>query len=738
MSTRLIQLAALIITAAGILCAFMLSPVINQQRVDRQLTYDLEGGSSAHPSYTLAASLGSFRGVLINILWQRSEALKQEGKFFESNNLAEYITTLQPRFPDAWDIQAWNMAYNISVKCKTAEERWDWVQKGMVLLRDRGIPNNPNAVVLYRSIAWILGHKMAGGTDDMHWYYKARMAETWQTILGAPDPGWGWKPEYRDPAKRPLEEDFDRLEHGEWLATRQFAQIADMAETYLKKANRTEGDFRASNYFTTLSPDNLARFYTDYPDLKPVVQQLEALKGPGGEELELGLNPRTLRAFGRGQMFRDAGYDVGTEVINNPDVLGIDAMAVYKWIVSQPPDVALNLNPRNNIAAARERNPDLTIVDLVPLLNLLRALTLVGEYHMDPPYMLVTMQAYGPIDWRHPAAHAMYWSALGTLRAEEWTQNKGRIDLLNANRNIIHNLQKLAHEGKINFRPQVPTMGQIGKETINHSPDVRMIPAYDRAWEDTLTKAKAGDFGDKHEAGDSFANGHENFLQSAVYLYYYDGQETKARDYFKRAKEIYADSPTSPVAEDGEYELSMPDFARVRFDDDLGFQNVMRILVRIRLAWRYGLAERSRAVMKRHLDSAKRSYDDYLEERQITARADLDVQARQNIPPFEDLVLSQFIEIMGSPEQGYSLPQKANIWQLAVPLLVAESDERALVYEAYARMIPFLISQAQLEGLSGDIRNAFPPPQGFEQWYQQNVAPQQPGLPPPPQPNPTR
>ena len=203
MSTRLIQLVALIITAIGIVFAFMITPVINQQRVERQLSYDVEIGDGANPAYALGASLGSFRGILINILWQRSEQLKQEGKFFESNNLAEYITTLQPRFPDAWDIQGWNMAYNISVKTKTKEERWDWVNKGMTLLRDRGIQNNPNAVVLYRSMAWILGHKMTGQTDDMHFYYKARMAEIWQTLLGVPSSDWVLRPEYLDPANRP-------------------------------------------------------------------------------------------------------------------------------------------------------------------------------------------------------------------------------------------------------------------------------------------------------------------------------------------------------------------------------------------------------------------------------------------------------------------------------------------------------------------------------------------------------
>eukprot|EP00752_Nemacystus_decipiens_P016929 g15157.t1 len=738
MSTRLIQLVALVVTAVGVLCAFLMTPTINQQRVDRQLTYDVEVGDNTDPFYTMWAAAGSFRGVAINAAWQRAEALKQEGKFFESNNLAEWITTMQPRFPDAWDIQAWNMAYNISVKTKTKEERWDWVNKGMVLLRDRGIPNNPNATVLYRSIAWILGHKMAGATDDMHNYYKQRMAETWQTVLGAPDPGWDWKPEYRDPANRPLEEDFDRLEHGLWLATEQFAKIAQQAETYLRKANRTEGDYRPTNYFRTLSPDNLARFYADNPGVEEVIRQLEALKGPDGQSLELGLNTRTLRAFGRWQMFRDAGYAPDSTVINHPDVMGLDAMAVYGWLTSQPPDIAINLNPRYDIDAIRKQNPDLKIIDLVPVFDLLRALALVDEYHMDPAYMLKTMQQYGPIDWRHPAAHALYWSSLGTLRSEEWVNNKDRIDLVNANRSVIHNLQKLAHQGKINYRPKVATMGEFGRESIDTAPDVRMIPAYDTSWTQTIEKVQAGEYGEQHIDTRTYANGHENFLQAAVYLYYYDGQETLARDYFNRVKELYGkeDNNASPAYRDGHYNLSLPDFARVRLDDDLGFQFQQLINRRIRMAWTYGLTERSRAVMKRHLDAARQTYDDFLEDRQTTARADLDVQSRQGLVPFEDLVLNQFVEIMASTL--YSLPQKSGIWQLAAPLLVSVSDERQLLFEAYGRMSPFLTSQAQLEGRTGDISAAFPEPRGYKAWYEQNVTPQQPGLPGLPQPSQTR
>ncbi|MEM6504613.1 MAG: hypothetical protein AAF711_04010 [Planctomycetota bacterium] len=747
MSTRIIQLGALVLTAVGVLVAFLLTPTINEIRVDRQLTFDVEVGDRSRPTYTLWAAAGSFRGVAINIAWQRAEALKQEGRFFESNLQAEWITSMQPRFPEAWDIQAWNMAYNISVKTKTAEERWDWVQKGMALLRDRGIPNNPNAVVLYRSIAWILGHKMAGQTDDMHWYYKARTAETWQTLLGLPNPGWLLKEEFREPPNRPLEEDLDPLVHGDWLATVQFKAIADMAENYLKKAGRTEDDYRPSNFFTTLSPENLKRFYEEHPGLQQVVRELESLQGPNGEELDLGLTQpgqpgRTLRAFGKIQLYQDAGYPVGGPNINTPETLGLDAMAVFAWLVqkSQDPGIRLNLIPgatQEQIDNFLKANPNTQFIDLVPLLDMLRALTLLDEYHMDPTYMLKTMETYGPIDWRHPAAHALYWSSLGTLRAEDWTQNNERVDLVNANRSIIHQLQKLAHQGKINFRPKVAGMGDFGKETIDHAPDVRMIPAYDIAWESTIKKIDAGEFGENKQS-DTYKNGHENFLQAAVYLYYYDGQEGKARDYFARVKEIYnkPDNTSSPAYRDGHYALNLPDFARVRLDDDLGFQYEQLINERIRRAWTYGLAERSQAVMKRHLDAAKATYDSYLEDRQTTSRADLDVQARQGMRPFEDLVLMQFIEIMASTQ--YSMPQKSGVWQLAAPLLNAISDQRDLLNESYALMMPYLSSQAQLESQAFNVAEVFPQPRNYQQWYEENVQPQQPALPGLPQPSQTQ
>jgi len=734
MHDRLIQFVALLVLILGLGGSFALTPTINQQRVDRQLTYAVDLGEDASPQYTLVAALGSFRGVAINILWQRSEALKQEEKFFEANNLAEMITTLQPRFPEAWNFQAWNMAYNISVKCKTAEERWDWVNKGIKLLRDRGIPNNPNSVVLYRSLAWILGHKVAGQTDDKHWYYKARFCESWQTLLGAPDPRWQLRPEFLDPAKRPADDELDPLKHGQWVATVQFAGIADIADRFFKREDRDNKDFNPANYFNTLSPERLQEFYAQYPDCATAVSQFEMLSDADGKPLGLGLNAKTLRAFGRLIMFEEAGYPIDSPVVSNPQTLGVDAMAINAWLSAQPKNLQFNFDPNTNVDATnaqlKQTNPDARLIDLVPLLNLLRAQTLIADYHMDPAFMLECMNRFGPIDWRHPSAHSVYWTALGTLRAEQWAQNKERIDFINANRATIHALQNLAHNGKISFRPEVPGLGEMGKESINHTPDIRMIPAYATAWEETMQKIDAGEFGEKHKGQtDTYANGHENFLQAATYLYYFSGRQDLARKYFDQAKKLYASSKSSPAAGDGQYNLSLSDFARVRLEDDLGFQQMQMINYWIRLAWTNGLASRDRNVMARYLGAAKQTYDKFLEDRQTSSKGEEGVQGRQAIPPFEDLVLGQFLMMMNSSE--FSLPQKSGIWQIGAPLLASLSRDRPIIYEAYAMMFNFIQSQAKAEGWGDQIYSAFPEPNGFREWFQQQQNAQPEGTPPP-------
>ena len=173
--------------AGGLLIgACLLQPSIQKARADLGLVLN-EPMVNAPPSLAFATvAMGAFRGLVVDILWMRADRLKQEGKFFDARQLAEWITFLQPRFAKVWDFQAWNMAYNISVAIPNTQcpERWRWVRNGYELLRDRGIPLNPKDISLYRSLAWIFWHKIGDNLDDCHRYYKMQLLLEMRPLLG--------------------------------------------------------------------------------------------------------------------------------------------------------------------------------------------------------------------------------------------------------------------------------------------------------------------------------------------------------------------------------------------------------------------------------------------------------------------------------------------------------------------------------------------------------------------------
>ncbi|HYE02109.1 MAG TPA: hypothetical protein VD963_02620, partial [Phycisphaerales bacterium] len=178
------------VAVAGML-AFLSGSVLLTTRVSAsagraKLSYTdtLEEGTP--PMVAVGVAMGAFRGLFVNYLWIRANNLKEEGKYHEAVDLATTITKLQPRFPRVWAFHAWNLSYNISVATQTPQERWQWVQSGIALLRDQGIPANPGDVLLHKELAWIFLHKVQGVMDDANAFYKQELARQWTIVLGPP------------------------------------------------------------------------------------------------------------------------------------------------------------------------------------------------------------------------------------------------------------------------------------------------------------------------------------------------------------------------------------------------------------------------------------------------------------------------------------------------------------------------------------------------------------------------
>jgi hypothetical protein len=165
----------------------VLLPGIHEQRKDLELVVGEETFDDMPPGIALPTALFStFRGVMIHFLWTRAEELKQDSKYFELQQLYDWICNLQPRYPKVWGNAAWNMSYNISVGTYSSRERWHWVSSGAWLLRDKGIPLNPQSIDLYRELSYIYQHKMGDFMDDHHWSYKRNWAVIVERVLGQP------------------------------------------------------------------------------------------------------------------------------------------------------------------------------------------------------------------------------------------------------------------------------------------------------------------------------------------------------------------------------------------------------------------------------------------------------------------------------------------------------------------------------------------------------------------------
>ena len=133
-------------------------------------------------------ALGSFRGLLADVLWLRSENLKSKHNYFEMVQLARWITDLQPNYSGGTAYLAWNLAYNVSVTSSNWEDRWYWVNEGIRLIRDKALVYNPDDPKLYQEMAWIYLHKLGNVLDDANLYYKNQLAQQMTNILGAASP----------------------------------------------------------------------------------------------------------------------------------------------------------------------------------------------------------------------------------------------------------------------------------------------------------------------------------------------------------------------------------------------------------------------------------------------------------------------------------------------------------------------------------------------------------------------
>ena len=103
------------------------------------------------------------------------------------------------------------------------------------------------------------------------------------------------------------------------------------------------------------------------------------------------------------------------------------------------------------------------------------------KYKMDPARMRTLNERYGPLDWRLPEAHAIYWSSLGMERA------KGE-DVRRLRQGIYQSMNLSFQRGKLVLSTNGSANANVSVRLL---PNLDIAPRVDTAYQEQLAEAPA-------------------------------------------------------------------------------------------------------------------------------------------------------------------------------------------------------------------------------------------------------
>lgn len=589
---RLVRIISLVVVLACMVLSAPLSNAISSEAGRSQLVYADTQTEGDPPEVALGVAMGAFRGLFVNYLWLRANRLKEEGKFYEAMELSSAITKLQPRFPRVWAFHAWNMAYNISVATNTPEERWQWVQAGVRLLRDEGIPKNPNDLLVHKELAWIFVHKIQGYMDDANRYYKRQLAEEWSEVLGQPP----LLPDSDTPGAIKIMTD--------WLRP-----VVDAPSSLDALIAKDLEDARAK----LLVGEDPNSVKSKVAELVTRIKTESHL--PRDKELGIDL----LRFVLMHNAFKGSWYG-DSKTLN-----------LKEGVLNSSIDALLD-DPQYADAWKR-------------LLPFVRRQLLVDSYHMEPDRMLRYTEKFGPLDWRHPGAHAVYWSQRGVEESRDRISDTS-FDTLNTDRVTSHALQELWRSGTIIYDPITTEY-----TTLNN---MHYTDIYGQFLEEDLWPRQFARQGGMR-AYELNNEGYENFLRDVIRVYFRMGRKDKAQEYFRKLRLAPWKNQNNNAKVDELGELDLEAFVRKQMAEDrLSIPQVAasEVMMSLRDAYYRGLLRGDMQLFKTNYEYAAIVHKVYFEEKQ-KVRPTIDAEAaRMDEMPrdFLDAASAAFLTLLVSSD----------------------------------------------------------------------------------------
>lgn len=284
------------------------------------------------------------------------------------------------------------------------------------------------------------------------------------------------------------------------------------------------------------------------------------------------------------------------------------------------------------------------------------AAVLREKYKIDPEFAKKIDAQYGPLDWRLPEAHAIYWGAQGLKAAKANPDKVKEDDLITLRRNIYQSMLQAFHHGRIINDPFA--------KTSSLEPNLDLVPKVNDAYETLMQEDEKN--------RDHIAKAHRNFLKDAVYFLYENNHVADAAKWYKVLGEKY---PDKNILENDQNSfprtLTLDEYAVARVQSEVGDTSQERITGVIqgliaRSYYEMAIGQDDRSVGFKLL--ARKVYDTYMSK---IGKMQSNVE-RVGLPPFDVLNRNVLNRMLDTEKPVLPFAARAVIrTQLGMPAEVA-------------------------------------------------------------------
>lgn len=155
---------------------------------------------------------------------------------------------------------------------------------------------------------------------------------------------------------------------------------------------------------------------------------------------------------------------------------------------------------------------------------------LVEELKMDPARMKKISQQFGPLDWRLPEAHAIYWAETGL----EKCAGKSEKELIKLRQSIWQSMNMAFQRGRLIENPRALT--------IDYGPNLEIADYVNEVYKEAIEQ--------EPEKKEYIQRAQKSFLKDAVYFFFTYGRMVEARAWYQYFKENFPEDPDTELAMD--------------------------------------------------------------------------------------------------------------------------------------------------------------------------------------------